>query len=159
MSVHRCTHSGTAFIKRRRLETENCTQGVSRTHSPLFELWVLQPVGEALPANTDAFQDSAASQLIHDQVGIHHACQEGGCRMGGWGHCPGAGQATPCTQGGPQGVPGSPQLSHGPEVLQRVTSGQVGTPLLCQVARIRSLDGSIVGVLSGPHVAPIILGN
>lgn len=52
-----------------------------RYHSPLFELWVLHPVGEALPANTDAFQDSVASQLVHDQVGVHHACQEGGPGM------------------------------------------------------------------------------
>lgn len=65
-----------------------------RHHSPLFELWVLHPVWKALPANTDAFQDSTASQLVHDQVGVHHACQGGGHRIRD--HDCTMAQATPC---------------------------------------------------------------
>ena len=45
---------------------------------PLFELGIQDPVGEALPANPDAFQDSVTPQLMEDQEGIHHTWKEQG---------------------------------------------------------------------------------
>lgn len=112
-------------------ETENRRLMVSgRHHSPLFELWVLHPVWEALPANTDAFQDSVTSQLVHDQVGVHHACQKGGHRMPS-GPSGGTGCSLPlqnaehlCHQplSPPITAQGAPQFSQDPKALLNVTS-------------------------------------
>lgn len=56
-----------------------------RHHSPLFELWVLHPVQEALPAKYGCLPG------LHC---IHHACQGGGHRIRD--HDSIMAQATPC---------------------------------------------------------------
>ena len=38
---------------------------------PLFEVWILDPVGEALSADPDAFQHTVTAQLVHDQRILH----------------------------------------------------------------------------------------
>ena len=99
---------------------------------PLCELWVLQPVWEALPTNPEAFQDSVASQLVHDQVGVLRACQEGGTgqRVTTLGYLrpflvpQGRRPAYPCPHlllSLPRGVPDPPQFSQGPKALLSVT--------------------------------------
>jgi hypothetical protein len=42
---------------------------------PELEVRVDHPVGEALTANTDSFKYTVASQLVHDKMGINHACE------------------------------------------------------------------------------------
>ena len=41
-------------------------------YAPLPELGIEESIGEALPADSDAFKNSVAPQLMKDQVSIHH---------------------------------------------------------------------------------------
>ena len=41
---------------------------------PLLELGIDNPVGKALPANSDTLQDAIAPQLVNDKVGVDFAC-------------------------------------------------------------------------------------
>ena len=38
---------------------------------PLFEICIQNPVGEALPADPDAFQHTITAQLVHHQRVLH----------------------------------------------------------------------------------------
>lgn len=133
-----------------------------RYHSPLFELWVLQPVWETLPANTNAFQDSIASQLVHDQVGIHDTCQEGGYQLGS--HYPMGGMPLLATQEGwtehprhhlqslpplPQG-PQSPTIQPRPKGSPECNFWLGGHQSPVQAARTQFLDDTLLGILSCP---------
>ena len=42
--------------------------------SPVSEVVVHHPVGEALPADADALQYAVTGQLVHHQVSVDHAC-------------------------------------------------------------------------------------
>ena len=40
---------------------------------PVLKIIINHPVGETFPANPDAFQDTVAGQLMHDQLGIQNS--------------------------------------------------------------------------------------
>lgn len=41
----------------------------------MFEVRIGHPVGEALPADTDALKHTVTGQLMHNQRSLNHTCE------------------------------------------------------------------------------------